>query len=330
MTSLIASSDPFETPRTQQWNIGVQRQLYARGVVDVGYVGTAGDNLIQPIQLNQAQPQDVVSLGVLNAARPYRGYGNIQMRQTTAKSRYHGMLVSFRHDQGRAGLLNLSYTLSRTMTDATNDRDAADIPQNPLDLDDEYALARTDRKHVFTANYVYELPFFRESGGLTRAVLGGWQVSGITYMWSGNPVPQLLTGNTNGGRRGTRLNQVGDPFADLPADVAGGVYFFNPAAFQAPADGTYGDTDRAPFRLPGVHQWDLTLAKNWYPGNDMRLQFRAEMINAFNHTQFTTINATCGNSAANTSCVVTGSRFGQLTGTRNPREIQLGLRLTWH
>ena len=330
VTNLIASSDPFETPRTQQWNIGVQRQLYARGVVDVTYVGTAGDNLIQPLQLNQPQPQDVVRLGVTNAARPYIGYGNIQMRQTTAKSRYHGMLVSFRHDQGRAGLLNLSYTLSRTMTDATNDRDAADIPQNPLDLDDEYALARTDRKHVFTANYVYELPFFRDSGALLRSTLGGWQVSGITYLWSGNPVPQLLTGNTNGNRRGTRLNIVGDPFADLPADVTGGVYWFNPAAFQAPADGTYGDSDRAPFRLPGVHQWDITLSKNWYPSNEMRLQFRAEMINAFNHTQFTTINATCGNSVASLSCVVPGSRFGQLTGTRNPREIQLGLRLSWH
>jgi hypothetical protein len=329
VANLIATSDPFETPRTQQWNVGLQRQIYARGVVDVTYVGTAGDNLIQPVQINQAQPQDVVALGVLNAARPYVGYGNIQMRQTTAKSRYHGMLLSFRHDHGRAGLLNLSYTLSRTMTDATNDRDAADIPQNPLDLDAEYALARTDRKHVFTANYVYELPFFRESGQLTRAVLGGWQVSGITYLWSGNPVAQLLTGNTNGGRRGTRLNQVGDPMANLPADVPGGVYWFNPAAFEAPADGTYGTSARAPFRLPGVHQWDLTLAKNWYPGKETRLQFRAEMINAFNHTQFTTINATCGNTAATLSCVVPGSRFGQLTSTRNPREIQLGLRLTW-
>ena len=329
VTALIASSDPFETPRTQQWNFGVQRQLYARGVVDVGYVGSAGDNLIQPVQINQPQPQDVVQIGVLNAARPYIGYGNIQMRQTTAKSRYHGMLVSFRHDQGRAGLLNVSYTLSRTMTDATNDRDAADIPQNPLDLEAEYALARTDRKHVFTANYVYELPFFRESGQLLRSTLGGWQLSGITYLWSGNPVPQLLTGNTNGSRRGTRLTQIGDPKANLPADVPGGVYWFNPAAFEAPADGTYGNTTRAPFRLPGVNQWDLTVSKNWYPGRDMRLQFRAELINAFNQVQFTGINATCSNTAANRSCVVPGSRFGQLTSTRNPREVQLGVRLTW-
>ncbi|MBA3886097.1 MAG: TonB-dependent receptor [Acidobacteria bacterium] len=327
--NLIASSDPFQTPRTQQWNLGVQRQLYARGVVDVTYVGTAGDNLIQPVQINQPQPQDVVNIGVLNAARSFRGYGNILMRQTTAKSRYNGMLMSFRHDQGRAGLLNISYTLSRTMTDATNDRDAADIPQNPLDLDAEYALARTDRTHVFTANYVYELPFFRDAGPLLQSTLGGWQLSGITYFWSGNPIPQITTGNTNGLRRGSRVNQIGDPRANLPANVPGGVYWFNPAAFQAPADGTYGNSSRAPFRLPGVNQWDLSVSKNWYPVQAMRLQFRAEMINAFNHTQFTGINASCPNTATSLSCEVAGSRFGQLTGTRAPREIQLGLRLSW-
>jgi hypothetical protein len=329
VVNLIASSDPFETPRTQQWNLGVQRQLYRRGVVEATYVGTAGDNLIQPVQINQPQPQDVVAIGVLNAARPYRGYGNINMRQTTARSRYNGLLMSFRHDQGRAGLLNIAYTLSRTMTDATNDRDAIDVPQNPLDPGAEYALARTDRTHVFTANYVYELPFFRDSGPLVQSVLGGWQFAGITYFWSGNPVPRIVTGNTNGGRRGILVNTVGDPKADLPANVPGGKYWFNPAAFEAPADGTYGNSGRAPLRLPGVNQWDLTLSKNWYPVDAMRIQFRAEMINAFNKVQYTGINATCPNTATSLSCVAAGSRFGQLTGTRAPREIQLGLRVAW-
>ena len=327
VTNLIASSDPFETPRTQQWNVGVQRQLYSRGMVDVGYLGSAGDNLIQPIQLNQPQPQDVVRIGVLNAARPYTGYGNIQMRQTSAKSRYHGLLMNFRHDQGRAGLLNVSYTFSRTMTDATNDRDAADFPQNPLDLDAEYARARTDRTHVLTFNYVYELPFFREGNAFLKATLGGWQISGITQMWSGNPVPQISNGNTNGSRRGTRTNQIGDPFSNLPADTAGGVYYFNPFAYAAPADGTYGTTERADFELPGVHQWDITFSKNWYPAPDLRLQFRADLINAFNHTQFTGLGASCV-PGADLVCT-TGSNFGRLTGTRSPREIQLGLRVMW-
>ena len=83
---------------------------------------------------------------------------------------------------------------------------------------------------------------------------------------------------------------------------------------EAPADGTYGNSERAPLRLPGVNQWDLTLSKNWYPREAFRIQFRAEMINAFNHTQFTTLNTSCPNTATSLSCVSAGSRFGQLTG----------------
>ena len=139
-----------------------------------------------------------------------------------------------------------------------------DLPQNPQDLEAEYAIARTDRTHVLTFNYVYELPFFREGNAIAKAVLGGWQVAGITQMWSGPPISRVVNGSTNGSRRGIRVNELSDPLENLPADVPGGVYWFNPAAFAAPADGSYGDTGRAIFRLPGVHQWDLTLSKNFY------------------------------------------------------------------
>jgi hypothetical protein len=331
--ALIATSDPFETPRTQQWNVGVQRQLYSRGVIDIGYAGSKGNDLIQPVDINQAQPADVVAAnGAVNRARPFPGWAGINRRQTTAHNDYHGLLVGFRHDAGRAGLLSLAYTLSRARTTATNDRDAVDLPQNPLDLEAEWAVARTDRTHVFTANYVYELPFFKDSKGLLKAALGGWQVSGITQIWSGPPISRVVNGTTNGARRGIRVNQIGDPLADLPADVPGGVYWFNPAAFAPPADGTYGDTGRAIFRLPGVNQWDITLSKNWYPGDKLRVQFRADFINAFNHTQLDPVNIqnVCTVAVAATSCAASTGSFGQITGTRAPREIELGLKFYWN
>jgi len=331
--ALIASSDPFVTPRTQQWNLGVQRQLYSRGVIDIGYAGSAGDNLIQPVDINAVLPQDVMATGgVINTARPYVGYAGITMRQTTAKARYHGLLVGFRHDAGRAGLLSIAYTLSQTKTDATNDRDAVDFPQDRTNLAAEYALARTDRTHVFTANYVYELPFFKDSKGFAKEVLGGWQVSGITTFWSGPPISRVVNGTTNGSRRGIRVNQVSDPFANLPADTPGGVYYFNPGAFAPPADGTFGNTGRAEFRLPGVNQWDITLSKNWYPSKGTRLQFRADFINAFNHTQLDPglINNTCTVATTATSCAASTGNFGKITGTRAPREIQLGLKFFWN
>ena len=106
----------------------MQRQLYARGALEVSYVGSHGDRLIRPIDINYPQPADVLRLGSVNLARPYLGYGSITMRETTARSNYWGVLSSFRHNAGAAGSLTLNYTLSRNRTDATNDRDAVDVP----------------------------------------------------------------------------------------------------------------------------------------------------------------------------------------------------------
>ena len=329
LRSLQATGVPFDTPRTQQWNIGVQRQLYRQGFIDVSYVGSRGDDLIQPVDINQPQPADVVDAnGNLNLVRPFLGYVGITMRQTTAYSRYWGFLTQFRHDQGRAGTLTLNYTLSRNRTTSTNDRDAIDLPQNPLDLDAEYADARTDRRHIFSATYIYELPFFRNStNAFAKTALGGWQISGLTQISSGAPVPRI-TANTNGGRRGGRADIVGDPGAGEQQ----GNFWFNPASFAPPADGAYGNSPRAPLRLPGRNQTDLALSKNFYPWEGGRVQFRADLINAFNHTQFSAVDAAC--SAATTvtlnRCDIGGTdTFGQVTGARAPREIQFSLKLFW-
>jgi hypothetical protein len=181
---------------------------------------------------------------------------------------------------------------------------------------------------VFTANYVYELPFFKNANGFAKQAFGGWQLSGITQFWSGPPISRVVNGTTNGSRRGVRVNQVGDPFANLPQDVPGGVYWFSPAAFAPPVDGTYGDIGRSSFRLPGVNQWDLTLSKNWYPSKTTRLQFRADFINALNHTQLdpSAIQNVCSVATTATDCAASAGNFGKITGTRAPREIQLGIK----
>jgi hypothetical protein len=103
-------------------------------------------------------------------------------------------------------------------------------------------------------------------------------------------------------------------------------FWFDPAAFAPSADGTYGNSRRAPFRLPGRNQTDLALSKNFYP-MDKRIQFRADFINAFNHTQFVLADLTCDTSL--TTCGISTDTFGQITSARNPREIQLSLKLFW-
>jgi Carboxypeptidase regulatory-like domain len=328
--ALIGNGDDFKTPRTQQWNVGLQRQLYARGAIDVGYVGGHGDHLIRPIDINYPQPADVLRLGSVNLARPFLGYGAITLRTTTARSNYWGVLTSFRHDGGAAGALTLNYTLSRTQTDASNDRDAIDIPQNPLDLEAEYADARTDRRHIFTANYVYNIPFMKDSpNALLKAVLGGWQVAGITSVNSGQPIPRISE-STNGFLRGGRPNIVADPAA---GEQTGNLFWFNPDAYTPAADGTFGNSRRAEFRQPGRNQTDLSISKNWTFNRTQRIQFRADAINAFNHTQWLAdpqangLDNTCTISL--TTCNTPLDTFGQIIATRAPREIQLGLKFYW-
>jgi hypothetical protein len=314
----------------QEWNVGVVRQLYSRGVVDVSYVGSHGDRLIRPIDINYPNPADVLRLGSVNLARPYQGYGSIQLRETTARSNYWGILTSFKHDAGAAGSVTLNYTLSRNRTDSTNDRDAIDIPQDPNNLTVEYADARTDRRHIFTANYVYMLPFFKSSdNALLKGILGEWQIAGITSINSGQPVPRISE-NTNGFLRGGRPNIVGDPAA---GEQTANLYWFNPNAYAPAADGTFGNSVRSEWRQPGRNQTDLSLSKNWTFNGTQRIQFRADAINAFNHTQWAAdpsaggLDNTCTTSL--TTCNPTNDTFGQIIATRAPREIQLGIKFYW-
>jgi hypothetical protein len=100
--------------------------------------------------------------------------------------------------------------------------------------------------------------------------------------------------------------------------------WFDASAFKPNADGTYDNSGRAPLRLPGRNQTDLALSKNVYPF-ERRLQFHADFINAFNHTQWTTVNADCsGTTDVTQTCAsFPNSTVGQITAARAPHEIQL-------
>jgi hypothetical protein len=137
-------------------------------------------------------------------------------------------------------------------------------------------------------------------------------------------VPRILV-STNGGRRGNQATVTGTPTVVNQFPV-----WFDASVFKPNADGTYGNSGRAMLRLPGRDQTDLALSKNFYPMSK-RVQFRADFINAFNHTQWTTVNADCsGTTDVTQTCAsFSGSTVGQITGTRNPREIQLSLKLYW-
>jgi hypothetical protein len=131
-------------------------------------------------------------------------------------------------------------------------------------------------------------------------------------------VPRILV-STNGSRRGNHATEVAEPTSVNQFPI-----WFDASAFKPNADGTYDNSGRAPLRLPGRNQTDLALSKNFYPF-ERRLQFHADFINAFNHTQWTTVNADCsGTTDVTQTCAsFPNSTVGQITAARAPHEIQL-------
>jgi hypothetical protein len=106
--------------------------------------------------------------------------------------------------------------------------------------------------------------------------------------------------------------------------VTGNLQAFNPAAFSLPAVGTLGDPSKVLVRGPGINNWDISLVKSLGIFERLNLQFRAELYNAFNHTQFSSINTTALFNAAGNQV---NGQFGQYTAAQNPRIIQLAVRL---
>ncbi len=351
--SLITTTNPFITPITQQWNLTIQRQLSRSAAFEIGYLGSGGNHQTRPVDINAPTPQEIlaVSKGVagcdpalsatnnpnncINLARPFRGYTSITDRQTTATFRYNALIGSFRVQRWHGLSSQLSYTWSKNLTDSTNDRDTADLPQIRTNFKLERAVARFDRTHVFKASYVYEMPYpkggFMETA-LLRQVFGGWELAGITTAMSGLPLNRVVQG-TLPGPRGTRPDQVSDPFQNIPTGISRIPYFINPLAFRPTAVGAVGTSGRAPFRFQRVFETDLNVAKNWRWAERYRVQFRAEFFNVFNRVTVNDIFQTVPNllptDPAFTSLqsfLATGSQFGQVFATRRPREIQLALK----
>ncbi len=352
-----ATTAPFLTPITQQWSLTWQQEPFRNAVFEIGYAGSAGNHLIRPVDINAPTPQEIIaaSRGIvgcdtalnatnnpstcINLARPYRGFAAITDRQTTATSRYHGLLSSFRMRSTRGLTAQIAYTWSKNITDATNDRDAADVPQIRTNLKLERAVGRLDRTHVFVASYVYEVPSFQSGFGNStagRLLLSGWELAGITTAQTGLALNRVVQPSTTVPARGTRPNLVSDPTQNIPTNPTGGIpYAFNPFAFQTTLSGEIGNSPRSPFRFPSQFFTDLNVTKNLKFTERYRLQLRAEFFNVFNKTIFNDVFQTIPDRlptdavfSSVQNLVNSGSnpQFGQFFSTRDPRQIQLGMK----
>jgi hypothetical protein len=193
-----------------------------------------------------------------------------------------------------------------------------------------YGLSGFDRTHIVKINYLYDLPNVRGRQFLIKAVLQGWQLSGITSFVSGSPLGVSYSTTTAIDTTGTpdlTARTVITGPAILPKDQRTFYRFFDPSVFALAPVGTVGTAAKSVFRGPGINNWDASFAKNFRIVERVQLRVRMEAYNAFNHTQFAGVNTSAQFNPA--TGAQTNSAFGSLTSSRSPRTVQLGARISF-
>jgi len=356
--SIRAIQTNLDTPYMQHWSLDVQHQIGSKTIFTIGYYGSKGTHLNGNTEYNNLpvgfainsqcatgtaalQDAGVVTTQcmtpgtaltatptIFDQIRPFRGYRSINVLETRYNSNYHSLQAYLQHRFSGASQFNFAYTWSKNLTDnQTSSVNTA--PQDVNNIRNEYSRAILDRRHVVSANWIYELPFFAKSNGLTHTVLGGWQISGIGSYYTGLPftvtsstydtagigfIPSIVAGG--------RPRLLCDPNENAPHTVD---QWFNGACFakQTPAGATGilnvpGDASRGAVDGPPTTRVDFTLAKSFSFSESTSIQFRAEAFNVFNHTNFRNLSVS--------RAITSENVFGSVTSFRDPRILQFGLK----
>jgi hypothetical protein len=323
-----------QVPTIMNYSFSVQQNVGFGTVVDVAYVGSLGRHLLWQRNLNYLpfgtnfNPANIdkTTNSPLSPAflRQYPGFNDINYREWGSTSSYHSMQVSANRRFARGVQFGGSWTWSKAMDFADTDTDTVST-QVPVRVWN-YGLASFDRTHVLKINWLWTLPKARAKNVLAKAVLNNWQVSGIASFVSGAPTAVGFTtvnavDITGSSTDGARVVVTGDPVLSKGDQTF--YRFFDTSVFRVPAVGTIGNSARTLFRGPGINNWDLAVFKDFPVRERMGLQFRWELYNAFNHTQFSGLDTTARFDATGAQV---NSRFGQFTAAREPRKMQFALR----
>jgi hypothetical protein len=386
-TSLFVLAVPrkFVTPSTQQWNLTLQRDLGRQWVLEVGYIGTHATHLretrtnIPGQNATPASPITVTAVdgtpylikyntinngGVRSPILAINGYGAFQIFANDAYSHYHSLQTTLSRRWGH-GYFQAAYTWSKS-TDATSSGNTAlnTAYNDESDLKNSRGFSDFDRPHRLAVSYRYDLPFFSSSTGFVHAALGGWAISGITIIQSGNPftvtdstagsaylgpgytptltgslVPgaSISSGYTSGSTK-SRLNGYLNVNQFTSAQLLYPFDPLNPATTCDPVNNpnfcttAFGNLGRNTFRGPYQQNWDFSLLKNFRVTERVNVRFATDFFNVFNHANF-------ANPALNDVETITHDSsgkptsdgpFGKIFSTiGTPRVIQFSLRVAF-
>jgi len=307
-------------PQVQSYSLSLERQFQGNWLVTIAGAGNIVRHLPQTININQPGPEPPYQFDpIINTGStftylfgPYQGYAAINTATFNANAYWNALEMSVRHSAGRDLFLSLSYTWQHGLAQGRSSIFSASGAQDAYHPRNEYGNTQVNAPQVFTASVIWTLPWLRTAKGWRRAVAGGWQVSDITTAQSGFSLDPGLTTATRG--LATRPNATGQP-VEGPKTVA---KWFNTAAFAAPPAGFFGNAGPGTIRGPGIINFDVAMYKSFRVSEHHAFEFRAELFNVFNHTNFSAVQTSFG-----------ANNYGQVTAARDPRIAEGVLRFTF-
>ncbi|HEY3440668.1 MAG TPA: TonB-dependent receptor [Paludibaculum sp.] len=318
----------YKTSYIQTWHFTIQRELAKDVVLDVGYVGTRGVGLMILGDYNQARPNAATENSSLQSRRPISNFGLIQIATGSGYLNYHALQTKIEKRFTKGLYLLNSFTWSKAIDNASGHLEANNGDNsrvNYRDLRNERGLSGYDQPFNNTTTVVYDTPFGRgrKFGGSwnkpTDLLLGGWRLTGINTMNSGNPVNLSYSPSSEfqvSGSPTYRPNLVGP--ALLPEGQRTVQLWLNPANVVVPTDRSmpFGNAGRNSVRAPSLYQLDLGLHKDFGLTERVKLSFRSEAFNLLNKTNLGPPN---GNRSS--------GGFGSITSAYPARQLQFGLKL---
>jgi len=353
MTLLVVARN-LHLPYAQDWNLNIQRSFGENWLVQVGYVGTSGVRLPRFIEGNPAvfvpgvdgSGNPLSNENNVNQRRLYSGctlaqptncvYGSVGEIASIANSNYNALEASLRKRFSHGLSFLASYTWSHSIDDVSsfNITGSAsqpvagenDLAQNPFNLAAERGPSMFDARHRFVLSYQWSLPFLQRSSAWYGKLLGNWQLNGIMTAMSGTPFTVFDSNDVSlqgqapeiSGFSSNRPNVIGNPNSG-PRTTA---EWFNTSAFQKLQPDpqgrfeVFGNEGRNAVVGPGYVNWDFSAFKNIPLTESKELQFRGELFNVLNHTNF----------RLPVSDIESPTTFGQIQSDVSPRVIQVALK----
>jgi Carboxypeptidase regulatory-like domain/TonB-dependent Receptor Plug Domain len=365
----ISGEDPKGLiPEVFSYHLGIQHMLHKNILLDIGYVGTQARHLSLLEDLNQlpvgTYGDCTLAGGAVSATNPaacaagspYK-YNNGATAGVATQIQtlvpYPGFTnaiptagFTYQMDGGTSGYNALQITAQRRLTNNlmftmaytyANAYDyGSELQSSIVDIYDlNYSRGIPDwlAHHTLTATYLYDLPFFTDHNTLAGRVLGGWELTGVVTIRSGQPYDPYNSTYFTPTDQGTDIAGMGadnnERISVLPGcnpNSGPRTYseFIDTSCFAVPTAGTLGNLGRNTIFGPRFWIWNASLHKNGnLVGEKVKYEFRCEAVNVLNHPIPNSINSD-----------IFSPTFGQINAvytagnpSGNQRALQLGLRL---